>query len=222
MEKIVVERKLNEPDFLKLYSKLKRYEAEIRLIRIHNNNLKNRIGGLEKQAMQEPRNKIEKPAGFMEKRVRNLEETLRSKKNEIEYLKSVIKRFNSILSDIGNFYVLKKLDTLGFKEFSFKGRILNIRRNDMLLVDNPNIFSNEVISLLKNRVFVVVNRRPVSKKIENELPFVFIGAESLKIEEDRYFGFVEKKHFESEKNKTKWFNKIVEDYKKEKEQLISG
>ena len=49
------------------------------------------------------------------------------------------------------------------------------------------------------------------------MPFIFISAENLKIDEDMYFGFVEKKHFEAEKNRINWVKKIVEDYKNEKE-----
>ncbi|MBI2659865.1 hypothetical protein HYX07_01760, partial [Candidatus Woesearchaeota archaeon] len=54
----------------------------------------------------------------------------------------------------------------------------------------------------------------------NELPFIFISAKNLRIDEEKHFGFVEKKHLEAEKSRTDWVNKIVEDYKKEKEQLI--
>src|SRR3989344_1328494 len=75
IEKIIVEKKLNEDDFLRFYNKLKNYEAEMRLIKMHNNNLKNRIK---------------------------------------------------------NFYVMKKLDTLGLHEFNYKNKVLNIKKNDLL------------------------------------------------------------------------------------------
>ena len=221
IEKVIVEKKLSENDFLKLYDKLKKYEAEIRLVKAYNNNLRKIISNLEKKAkLEEPKNNNKKFVDFKENRLRFLENKLKSKEKDIEYLNLLIKKFNKIASDISNFYILKKLDTLGINEFNFKNKVLNIQTNDILLVDNPNIASTSIINLLKNRVFAIVHKKPVSKKIENNLPFLFINAKNLKIEEDRYFGFVEKKLFELEKNKINWVKKIIDDYRKEKEQLI--
>ena len=111
---------------------------------------------------------------------------------------------------------MKKLGNFGAKEFDFRNRLLDIKKNDIILVDDPNIISGEVIEFLKDKVFVVVSKKQVSKKIERELPFVFIISKSLSIDEDRYFGFADKKQFEAEKNKIDWVKKIVEDYRNEK------
>ena len=189
-------------------------------MRQYNNNLTNRLSALGKQAKIENQKKDSKIEDFREQRIKFLENMIKSKEKDIEYLRSLAKKFNRILSNINNFYILKKLGTFGANEFSFKNNALNIQRNDILLVDNPNIFSSSVIDYLKEKVFVVVYKKPIAKKIENRLPFVFISAENLNIEEDEYFGFVEKKHFEVEKNKSNWLKKIIQDYKNEKEQLI--
>jgi len=200
MEKVIVEKKPSENDFLRLYNKLKKYETEIKLIKSHNNN---------------------KPQiDFKENRIRFLENKVKSKEKEAEHLKLLIKKLDKIVSDINNYYILKKLDTLGINEFNFKNNVLNIKANDILLVDNPNIASANVVGLLKNRVFVIVCKKPVGKKTKTELPFLFISAKSLKIEEYPYFGFVEKRHFEIEKGKVNWISKIIDDYKREKEELI--
>ena len=222
IEKVIVERKLNEGDFLKLYNKLKKYEAEIKLVKIHNSKLKNEITHLEKSQINLEKPKIYNrvPIDFREKRIRFLENLLNSKEKNMENLKSLIRKYNNILSNINDFFILKKLDTLGLNEFNFKNKILNVQRNDMLLVDDPNIASSRVIDLLKDKIFVIICKKQVTKKIENSMPFVFVTTKNLKIEEDKYFGFVEKKQFEMEKNKIDWVRKIVDDYKKEKEQLI--
>ncbi len=221
IEKIIVEKKLKESDFLRLYNKLKKYEEEIKLVKKYNNNLKNKIINLEKQ-IQLKGTKIEnkKLIDFREQRIRFLENLIKSKDRDMERLRVLMKKFNNIISNINNFYILKKLETLGINEFNFKNKILNIQRNDILLVDNSNIISEKVIDFLKNKVFVIIYKKPITKKIESNLPFVFISAKNLEINEDKYFGFVEKKHFEMEKNKINWVRKIIEDYKKEKEQLI--
>ncbi len=226
IEKVVVERQLSENDFLRLYNKLKKYEEEIKLMEKYNNNLKNELEKYQKilsdqSKLQASKNNSNKLADFRESRIKSLENLLKLKEKDVEHIKSIVRKFNNILSNINNYYILKKLDTLGINEFNFKNKVLNIQKNDIILVDNPNIVSNEVIDLLKNKVFMIVYKKLTSKKIEESLPFVFINAKNLKIDEDKYFGFIEKRHFEMEKDKVNWAKKIVEDYKREK-QLISG
>lgn len=224
VEKVIAQKthEISEDDFLRLYNKLKKYEKEMILMNCYNNKLKNRIIHLEKIRMkkEEPKINDKKIADFRENRIKFLESLIKFKEKETGHLKSLMRRFNNIISNINDFYILKKLDTLGINEFNLKNKVLNIKRNDILLVDNPNIASNEVIELMKNRVFIVVHRKTVSKKVENSMPFVLISADNLKIDEDKYFGFVEKRTFEIEKNKVDWVRKIVDDYKKEKEQSI--
>ena len=65
---------------------------------------------------------------------------------------------------------------------------------------------------------MIVYKKPINKRIE-DLPFIFINTKNLKIEENKYFGFIEKRAFEKEKDKIDWVKKIVDDYKREKEQL---
>lgn len=224
LEKVISEKKLAESDFLRLYSKLKKYEAETRLIKNYNNSLRNRISILEKQITRQQESdakaNIKKRNDFREQEIRFLRNSVKDKEKETENLKLLIKKLDNVIANIRNLYILKKLDILSLGEFNFKNKILNIQRNDIILVDNPNVFSSSVIELLRNKVFVIVYKKPINRKIESNLPFVFLNAKSLKIEENKYFGFVEKGCFEMEKNKIDWVKKIVSDYKKEKEQLI--
>ena len=220
IEKVIIEKKINENDFLKLYGKIKKYEYEMKLIIRHNNKLMERINELERQISRKEIKKEKKLPDFKEKRITFLENAVKSREKSKEDLTYLIKKYNGVISNIGNYYILKKLDTLGANEFNFKNKTLNIQRNDILLVDNPNIVSGNVVDFLKEKVFIIVYKKQINKKIEQELPFVFINASNLKIDEDKYFGFVDKKHFEFEKSKTNWVKKIIDDYKKEKEQLI--
>lgn len=221
INKVIAEKKLAEGDFLKVYGKLKKYESEIVLMRKYNNDLLNRIKNLElKSTKRNAKRNYDLPKDFREKRISMLENSIKIKNVEIEKLNLMIKKFNDKISNMSSFYILKKLGTLGLKEFNFKNKILNIGRNDIILVDNPNILSNEVAHLLKDKVFVIIYKEPVSRKIETALPFVFISASNLKIEETEHFGFIEKRHFEMEKNKIDWVRKIVDDYKNQKEGLI--
>src|SRR3989338_511882 len=111
MEKVIVERKLSEQDFVKLYGKLRKYEYEIRLIKKHNSNLHKNIANLEKSAKKQFTEKTnDKPIDFRDKRIKYLEMAIKSKDIEFEKLKSAIRNLNKIVSNINDFYVLKKLD----------------------------------------------------------------------------------------------------------------
>ena len=219
IEKVIVERKLSENDFLKLYRSLQKYKLELVLVRRYNKKLQNRLKNFEKEMSLAAKKNVdaEKPIDFRENRIKFLEAVVKTKEKEKEKMKVLIRKLNNIISNINNLYVLKRLENFGITEFNLKNKILNIQKNDILIVDNPSIFNNEVISMLKDKVFVVINKNSVSEKTENELPFVFIDCKNLKIEEDRYFGFVEKRHFEAEKNKLDWARKIIDDYKREKQ-----
>lgn len=222
IERVVEEKKLNENDFFRLYEKLKKYEKEVGIIRRYSNGLENRISNIEKSRKAASEKKVQKGfADFREKRIRLLDNSMKIKEMEIEKLKSSVRSLNNVISRINDFYVLKKLGTLGASEFNFRNKMLNIKRNDILLVDDANVASEDVISFLKNNVFVIVHKKPISKKTEENLPFVFISANNLKIEENKHFGFIEKRDLDAEKGKSNWIKKIVEDYKKEKQELIS-
>lgn len=220
--KVIVKRELNEKDFLRLYNKLKMYESEIRIVKRYNSKLVKAAGELGKRidTAVNPNDNIKRLADFREKRIKFLENALKFKEKHIENLQISAKKYDRIISNIGNFYILKKLNTLGANEFNFKNKVLNVKRNDLILVGNPNIASRSVVEMLKNNVFVIVHKTPLSKKIENDMPFVFISSKNLKIDEGKYFGFVEKSHFETEKSRIGWVKKIIDDYKKEKESLI--
>ncbi len=223
IEKVVVQKELNENDFLRLYSQVKAYESEIKLIKNYNNSLRNKLTGLEKNPIIKARKNISRAIDdFREKRLKNLGNSVKNKDTEIEHLKMIIRNLNSAISNIKNLYVLKKLDSLGINEFNFKNKILNVQKNDFLLVDDPNIVSDSLVELLKNNVLIIVYRKQVSKKIESSLPFIFVSSKNLKFDEDKYFGFVEKRQFDMEKDRIGWAAKIISDYRKEKQQLFFG
>ena len=217
--KVVEKRTLNENDFFRIYGKLKNAENETKLLKIHNSNLRNRISNMEKIAERKELPGQNKKKDFRDGRVKFLGQKIASKEKSNETQKRIIKRLDYIMLNFDKFYLLKKLNSLGLQEFHYKNRFLEIKNGDMLLVNDANIVSGEVANILKDRVFVVVHNNQVNKKIQNELPFVFIDAKKLNVLEFENFGFVDKKEFEHEKSKVNWISKVIEDYKKEKEEL---
>ena len=214
--KAITEKKFSEKDFIKMYSRLKSYENELKLVRMHNSSLRSRISSLENAPKHAKQRNDSKTIDFREKRIFSLENSIKSREAENEKLKSVIRKLNFIISNANDYYILKKLDSLGINEFNHKNKSLNIRKNDILLVDDPNIVSEQVIDSIRNDVSFIIHKKPLSRKIESQLPFAFISIDKLEIEEDRYFGFVDKKNLEMEKSKADWAKKIIDEYKNER------
>jgi len=224
IKEVVEERKLTEKDFLELYKKFKEAKKDISLLKEQNKKLKDEITSIrrdyEYMFKQISQSQLDKKMGslldFKEKRIKFFDAQLKRKEEEIKSMQSEITTLFYFLSNMNSSVLLKKLDNLGLKEFEKKKNILNIKERDILLVKDADIISDKTIDKIKDKVDIIFFKKPVSKKIENKLSFVFIDANDVNIEENEYFGILNKNEFEKIKNKKALLHKIVEDYKKER------
>lgn len=224
IKEVVEEKKLTEKDFLTLYNKFSEAKRDIELLKEQNKKLKNQIIAIKndyeymfkKISRSQSDKKMQSLLDFKESRIKFFDNQLKKKQEEINSMQNEITTLLYFLSNINSAVLLKKLDNLGLREFEKKESILNIKEGDILLVKDPDIVSKETINKIKDKVNLVLYRKPVSKKIESDLPLVFINANSLPIEENEYFGILNKEEFEKAKNKSSLLHKIIEDYKKER------
>lgn len=224
IKEVIEERKLTEKEFIDLYKKFKESKKDIQLLREQNMRLNEQITTLRKDYAymfkQISRSQLDKKMQslleFKEKRIRFFDGELRKKEEKVKSMQNEITNLLYFLSNINSSVLLKKLDNLGLKEFEKKKEILNIDRKDTLLVKDPDIVSEKAIEFLKEKVDVIIYKKPVSEKIESKLPFLFINAKDINIEENEYFGIVDKEEFINIKNKKGLLHKIVEDYRKSK------
>ena len=223
----VKEKSLNRHDYIKLYNKLKGYEREILFLKKQNINLKNNIKNVENYygRLMKKTNKAnfaeetEKLIGYKEKRIQSFDKELKLKNDELSLLKENIKKLNYFLANINNFYLLKKLKNLGSLEFNQKNRLLNINEGNILLVEDPNIISQDVIEKLKDKVNIILYKKTISEKIRNRLKFTFINCKNLSVFETEHFAFIEKELIDNEIGKINLLNKVITDYRKEHLQI---
>jgi len=227
-EKIIKEitdkKEFREKDFIELYSKLKSIRKINQLLKKSNKKLRKELEKTKKKHkyFDKKINQLitdEKAMQLIEQkedRLNSLYQQLSSKDEEIDYLNNKIKRLYEIISNAGKNIMLKKLKNLGYNEFDAKNRMLNITEGDILLVDDANIFSEKTINLLKDKVNIIIYKKPVSKKIKKKFNFIFIDSKKLKINEDSYFATIDKKEFEKNKKSIDILKKILEEYKDEK------
>jgi len=227
IKKAIEEKTLRQNDFLKLYRIAKMYEKEFTLLKKQNDNLKTQLRGLErKYSYFDPKaiaakadKKFQKNILFKEKSIDFLEKEIERKDNEIRKLHGGIRKFNDILSNVNNISVLKKLDNLGSAEFNRKMHLLNIAKNDILLVDNPNIISEEVAGFLKGKVDAIITKAPASSKIRQKSGITFVNLEGINIEETNLFAFAPRREIESILKSKDVLKSVIEDYKKSREYL---
>ena len=227
IKKAIEEKTLRQNDFLKLYRIAKMYQKESSLLKKQNDNLKSQLKGLErKYSYFDPKviaTKIDKRFQrnilFKERNIGFLENEIWRKNDEIRRLYGSIRKFNDILSKINDVFVLKKLDNLGSAEFNRKQHFLNIAKNDILLVDNPNIISNEVVDFLKEKVGIIITKVPASSKIRQKCGITFVNLEGMGMEETNLFAFASKKEIENILKSRDVLKLIIEDYKKSREYL---
>ncbi len=224
IKEVVEEKKLAEKDFLVLYKKFKEAKKDIFLLEKQNLKLREGMKALrrdyEYMFKQMSRSQLDKKMqsllDFKERRIRFFDAQLKGKQEEMKSMQNEITTLLYFLSNLNSSVLLKKLDNLGLKEFEKKKDFLNIKEGDMLLVKDPDIISERAIGEIKDKVNIIFYKKPISKKVESNLPFVFINANEVNIEENEYFGVLNKEEFEKVKDKKTLFYKIVEDYKKER------
>jgi predicted RNase H-like nuclease (RuvC/YqgF family) len=159
--------------------------------------------------------RAEELISFKEKRIKFFGKEIKAKDEEINLLQERINSLNFILSKLNENYLIKKLNNLGSSEFENKNKFLNIKEDDILFIDNPNIFNNKVIEKLKGKVRIIIYKKKLNKATKR-LSFIFINRENLNLIETKHFAIVNKEMLNKEINKANILSKIIEDYKKER------
>ena len=224
IKEVVEEKKLTEKDFLILYKKFKEAKRDVSLLKEQNVKLKIQLTNLSKDyeymfkqiSKSQMDKKMQSLLEFKEKRIKFFDSELKKKQNEIKCMQGEITTLLYFLSRVNSSILLKKLDNLGLREFEKKKNILNIGEGDVLLVKDPDIFSEKAINEIKGKINIIIYKKPVSKNVESRLPFIFINGSTLSIEEDEYFGVTSRKDFEKIKSSKGILHKILQDYREER------
>lgn len=227
IKKVVEENKMTQNDFMRLYRIIKRHERENYLLKRQNNNLKNYVKALEKRLNYA---KKEHSEGISKKDSRNIKEILLKEKSinflqnrlniaEEDIKKSAldIKKLNCMLSKCNSSFILKKLDNLGRLEFERKKELLNIEKDDILLVENPSIISENVMAFLKDKVSIILTKNPISGKIREKYSFSFVDCKKIRMEDGDFFAIAPKKEIQELLKDSNVLKMLIEDYKKHRE-----
>ena len=198
-------------DYLRLKVKLRRVEEEFRILKSKNDSISDE---LEKSGSEE----AERPGGLASNRrinriLRQRERRIKGEERLIGSLSGKIMVLKRFLGEIGEKVLLKKLDNLTYDEFLKRDKILRISMGDVLLVENPNNYSQKTLSLLKNRVGLIISRKGLDKNLRNIRDFVFLDGSKLRIEEEEDFGLAGSAEIERLKRESNMLVDLLERYK---------
>tara|TARA_Y100000310_G_scaffold344954_1_gene460745 strand:+ start:2246 stop:3430 length:1185 start_codon:yes stop_codon:yes gene_type:complete len=227
VEKIVEDKNLNELDFNNLYDRIKKYSRENKILMDYNKKLSLRLkkaeNSLKNQTINKSKtmnSKIDRLFLFKEKRLKNYENIIRNKNHSIDVMKKELNKLINLLINSNRYYIIKKLNTLGSSQFETRKILLNIQKDDILYVDNPNIVSKRTIENLRGDISIIIHNKEVSKKVKMSLPFIFIQGKNLGIQDFGVVAAIEKVKLDREKGNQNIISGIIKNYKKERMSLV--
>jgi len=222
IKKIIEQRRPSQSDFFKLYEEMQRLKKTNALLEQQNKTFRNNIHKMRKKytSLSKQVNKlvseekIQRYMEFKEERLQNLSTLLRSKDDEINSLNAELMKLREYIASLGEYVLVKKLNNLGYTEFSQRNKIIQLRKGDILLVNDPNIFSYKTLNVIKDKIAFIITKIPANKVIKDELNCDIILSKDLPIKEEQYFAFVKKEALEKRYSMQGILNKIIDDYRK--------
>ncbi len=173
----------------------------------HVNYLNSKLEGLNKNIQKISEEKAGKLLNVKNKEIFRLNEELDKSKIDIENLKEKISDLTNLLINSKNMIVAKKFKTLSHNEV-----FNNIKENDVIIIDDVNIFSEKIFEYLKDKAATIVYIKKPSNEILKK-SFTFIDANNLKIIDRENFALIDKNSFENAKKSSNIVFKIIEEYK---------
>ncbi len=215
--------KIAKKDFL-LSQKTKLLEEENRQFAAKISSLKRQLA-----SSQESNRYLGRRASRFDQRVDSLfhfkEENLRRKSEELSRQKKVleekeekIKFLYSFISLLPGYQLVKKLDTLGRKEFEEKNKVLNLQPKDFLFVARPFIFSEALLKELEQKEVILLCPRPLPKVLGQRFPCLLVEEKEF-FREGGYFALLGKEKLARLPAKEK-LESLVHEYQKERKAEI--
>ncbi len=148
-------------------------------------------------------------------RIAVVESGFKKAQNDISNLKKEIKRISSAVVR-KKVIAVKRLKDLSTKEIEEKDPVLGISPEDIIFVDNPNIFSNSSIARVKGSMIIYVEKPGKALSLKD---ITFIDHKSLGAHFFKYFVLLDPGLLEKELAKKDLISSVVLRYKKEREKF---
>ncbi|PIY60598.1 hypothetical protein COY95_00960, partial [Candidatus Woesearchaeota archaeon CG_4_10_14_0_8_um_filter_47_5] len=146
-----------------------------------------------------------------------LERELGAKNRILKDSEQEIEHLNLFMGKIGKGVLAKKLPHLGLREFEKINKILQIREGDVVLVEDPFVYSKECVALLAARVSFILSLKKPSKTIAEVFGFPVLHYARGFIAESSHYALIPAEALEELKERQTLFRDIVRQYRKERQ-----
>jgi len=201
-------------DYLELSGKFMKMKREFELVLAHRNKIREEL----KKTRISPKPQVINLNKKMKDSLTNKDRKLCAQGNEIKRLKTAIEsskteqiRIQKILQDIEKFQMIKIMADVG-KNFDQNAKQLNLKKTDIVFIENPDIYSQQSIRKLKSLIDVILS----SKKTKWMSDLIVLHPKNLNIKRIGAIGVVRKNVLQRHINKKDLLKKIIKEYKKEK------
>ncbi|MBS3145100.1 DUF460 domain-containing protein [Candidatus Woesearchaeota archaeon] len=203
------------------FKKPSRLVEENKHLRKVNATLANKVAYLDgriRDLLKKIQSLSEKKAGdiikFKDKKIEFLNQEITRQRKESMQIKQELKTTTAVLFETRNKLMAKKVKNLGWEEVS-----KTVKEGDILVVEDVNSFSDRSLQFLKQKVSIIIYRKPPAKELLKQ-GFLFVNAAHIPMRETETLAFIDKEVLERERKKKDMLSTIVREYQEERQSVI--
>ena len=221
IQKVFQEEHLTKRDFMRLFDKLRTEQMKNTFLNQKIGELNHRLNKIERENKKLGKSKynfdqrVDAMLKFKEDRIKLFDHELKQVNELVTKLNNKMVNLFGFIGSSTKFQVLKKLDSLSKEEFERKNEVLAINDNDVLFIADTSVYSEQVISKLKNKNIIIVSTQKLGKFITDKFPTAKLSAEEL-VEENEYFALVDAGVISKMLNAGDVLGKVMEEYREER------
>ena len=227
INEVVSERKITKTDFERLYTKLTTLQKEKQHLENRIHYLNQQLSSIRKKNLflHTKSTRVDQTINtlfqFKEKRLNLQQKEIQEQQNVIASLHEDVSSLNNFIGKTTQFQLVKKVQNFSRHEFARKKDLLHITDNDLLFVQNPAIYSEQVITMLEGRGIVIMSPLPPPAVISKRFQTLIFPA-ALFVGESEHFSLAERKDIAKNINakhinSADYMEKIIIDYQKKRE-----
>ncbi len=218
MQRAVLQNRITKKDFLALYAKLNQLREQKQRLEyaFQESQQKNQKISQEKISLSRKSTdfdrKVESLLKFKEERLKLQAEELQQQEEIIAQLQQKVQQLYQFIEKSSGLQLVKKLPTLGAREFEEAQDLINIRPGDVLLVENTDIYSEKIIEMLQQQRIILLSTQKINRYVGSAIISAQILPPDL-ILENEYFALIDKQRLEDKIDKKEMAEKIVTEYR---------
>jgi hypothetical protein len=222
----LIENSFSKKDFIQLMERFSRMEEEknkiLEIVKAKSSRLKQaeKENHQLKNRSQNFGKKLDQMLLFKEKRIKSLREEILAKEYLIRQRENENEQLRDFIPLMIKGILLKKLKNLSKEEFLSK-QFLQIGEKDVLLVDNPAVYSEQVVAELSGKEIIVLSYGNLTPFIRKNFQSGKIVREDL-IEENEHFALIKSERYKEIRKRigNDLVFEIVEEYQEERKRRL--